>query len=206
MAGAIYPGTTRVDTPLPQKGGTNVVLGSAASMQFVQKGRDQSEKKPKVVDRVFTEDPWAQYSPVTPVILPPKSVATTDAWAGMEQKVLDKVLAQLPREAMDVDEDTARVDALEAKVQVLQEQQQQLHMAVQENSRAHQAQFGQLQTQFQAQHHRLEQVVNDQSHQIAGLSSSFTQQLDRQQGKLDQMFQSQMQKIEDLLSKKARHE
>ena len=199
---------TRVDVPPPQKNGSKVVLGSAASKQFVHKGNDKQDHKQNKVDRIFTEDPWAQYVPASPVVLPQKTVVTPDAWEGLEKKVLDKVLAQIPRDAMDIDDEMQanRVDALEAQVQMLQEQQQQIHLAVQDNHRTHQAQFGQLQNQFQAQHHRLEQVVNDQSNQIAGLSTSFSQQLDRQQGQLDQMFQSQMQKIEDLLSKKARHE
>lgn len=198
---------TRVDLPSPPKPGAKVILGSAASKNLVHKGSDEGKNFPPGVDGIFAEDPWAKYKAITPVAMPAKSIVP-DHLAGLEQKVVDKVLARLPKESMEVDTDAnaSRVDVLEAQVQQLHDQQQQLHLAVQESNRTHQAQFGQLQSQFQAQHGRLEAVANDQSNQIAGLSTSFAQQLDRQQGQLDQMFASQMQKIEDLLSKKARYE
>lgn len=198
---------TRVDIPTPQKTGGKVILGSAASKNFVHKSQGEDQKKGTAVDGIFVNDPWAKYQSTTPAEMP-KTSCVPAQWAGLEQKVVDQVLARLPKESMEIDNDdqAARVDALEAQVKKLHDQQQQLHAAVQENHHTHQAQFGQLQSQFQAQHHRLETVVNEQSNHIAGLSNSFAQQLERQQGQLDQMFQAQMQKIEDLLAKKARHE
>lgn len=182
---------TRVDAPPSVgQGFSNAVLGSTASVQFVRKPQEPSDRG---VDKVFVNDPWASY----------KSHVVS-----LEQKVISSVIAKLPRETMEVDDTGCldRVGVLEAKVQELHEHQVKMQAVVQEQGNNQQAQMAQMQNQFQAQHQRLEKVVGDQSVKLSNLTCQFSQQLEKQQSHIDGMFQCQMQKIEDLLSKKARHE
>ena len=192
---------TRVDVPSqPGQSFCNAVLGSNASVKYVKKGNEQGDRG---VDQVFANDPWAAYK--APVV-PPMHVP--DALASLEQKVLSSAIAKLPRESMEVDGEGCldRVGVLEAKVQELHEQQSRMQTVIQENGNNQQAQMVQMQSQFQAQHLRLEKVVGEQSTKLSNLTCQFSQQLEKQQSHIDGMFQCQMQKIEDLLSKKARHE
>ena len=192
---------TRVDHPaIASSNGGNAVLGSNASVNFVRKGSELSDRG---VDRIFLEDPWASYkAPIAPPVHVP------DALASLEQKVVSSVMAKLPREAMEIDTEQGvdRVGALEAKVQELHEQHTRMQSVIQEQGHTQQAQMVQMQSQFQAQHQRLEKVVGEQSTKLSSLTSQFSQQLEKQQSHIDGMFQCQMQRIEDLLSKKARHE
>ncbi len=192
---------TRVDNPIVAGGGSgNAVLGSSASVNIVKKGVDNSERG---VDQIFVNDPWAAYQ--APVVPP---VHIPDALASLEQKVLTSVMSKLPKDSMEVDESLCsdRVGILEAKVQELHEQQTRMQSVIQDQGNNQQAQMMQMQTQFQAQHQRLEKVVGDQSTKLSALTNQFAQQLEKQQSHIDGMFQCQMQRIEDLLVKKARHE
>lgn len=162
----------------------------------------------KGTDPWIHNDPWGSYQP---------SVASTgqlsgagDIVMGLEQRVVDAVLAKLPREDMETDQPAAvegRMVELEQQVQWLAEQQSKLHASFQEQGAVQQAQVSQLQAQFQAQHSQLEAAVQHQSHQLTGLSSSFQAQLDKQESRLDGMFSQQMERIEELLgAKKARRD
>ena len=164
-----------------------------------------SEKKES--DPWLHQDPWGSYKPSTSAPTAGSSAvsATGDAVAGLEQRVLDAVLAKLPRDDMDIDSSTAtegRFQALEQQVHWLADQHNKLQSSLQEQGAVQQAQVSQLQAQFQAQHAQLESAVQQQSHQISGLSSSFQAQLDKQGNKLDDMFSLQMARMEELLGAK----
>ncbi len=109
---------------------------------------------------------------------------------------------------MECDDDAThqKVQSLEAKVLALQEQQNRMNDAVAEHANNQQAQLTQMQSQFQAQHMRLEKTVSDQTVQLNGLTGQLAKQLEKQQSQLDQMFNQQLCRFEDLLAKKARHE
>lgn len=187
---------TRVDIPVSQPAlNVKPAFGSIATVNLATKPEQTVKGQPVQLLR----DPWDGYKPIA---RSPDAVAS-DALAALEKKVTSNVMAQLPKDNMELDGDinTARVDKLEAQVHALHEQQVKLQGLIHDNATTQQAQIVQLQTQFQAQHSQLEAVVTDQSTQIRGLSSSFSQQLEKQQQHLDFMFQAQMQKMEDLLSR-----
>lgn len=192
---------TRVDIPVSQPAlNVKPAFGSIATVNLATKPEQTVKGQPVQLLR----DPWDGYKPIARS----PDVVASDALAALEKKVTSNVMAQLPKDNMELDGDinTARVDKLEAQVHALHEQQVKLQGLIHDNATTQQAQIVQLQTQFQAQHSQLEAVVTDQSTQIRGLSSSFSQQLEKQQQHLDFMFQAQMQKMEDLLSKKPRRE
>lgn len=162
----------------------------------------------KGTDPWIHNDPWGSYQPS--VASTGQSSGAGDIVMGLEQRVVDAVLAKLPREDMETDQPAAvegRMVELEQQVQWLAEQQSKLHASFQEQGAVQQAQVSQLQAQFQAQHSQLEAAVQHQSHQLTGLSSSFQAQLDKQESRLDGMFSQQLERIEELLgAKKARRD
>ena len=195
---------TRVDQKVYQPTpSVKPVLGSIASVNLATRSAN-GQSKP---DPIQLNDPWAAYNGKIGKA-PAPAVVAPDAISALEKKITSSVIAQLPKDNMELDGDfnTVRVDRLESQVQVLHDQQAKLQSLINDNAATQQAQLVQLQSQFQAQHSQLESVVTEQSHQICGLSSSFSQQLEKQQKHLDYMFQAQMQKMEDLLSKKPRRE
>ena len=126
---------TRVDQPLVAEGnGGNAVLGSTASVNFVRKATEGVEGS---IDSIFVNDPWASYK--APVVAP---MHVPDALASLEQKVVSSVMAKLPRESMEVDEDRCdRVGRLEAKVQELHEQHGRMQAVIQDQGHTQQAQM-----------------------------------------------------------------
>ena len=162
----------------------------------------------KVLIRGFTTTHGVHISPLLHPLVNRQELE--DIVMGLEQRVVDAVLAKLPREDMETDQPAAvegRMVELEQQVQWLAEQQSKLHASFQEQGAVQQAQVSQLQAQFQAQHSQLEAAVQHQSHQLTGLSSSFQAQLDKQESRLDGMFSQQMERIEELLgAKKARRD
>lgn len=124
--------------------------------------------------------------------------------ANLEKKVLESVMAKLPKETMEVDGDGAvdrRFQDLEQRVLGLQDGQQQLANRIQEQGTT---QGNQIQ-QLYAQSTRLEASVQDQSVAMGHFQTQFRAQLEQQQGQLDSLFQQQMSRIEEIL-KKPRHE
>lgn len=175
------------------------VVGSSASVQLVHQPVQKS--KP---DSIWLNDPWASWS------RPGSSdVSAASTRESVEQKVVDAVLARLPRDMTEGDqnmEGSDRVAALEAQVASLHEQQVELKQSLADHANTQTAQVVQLQSQFQAQHGQLEAAVAEQSRQLQGLGSQFQMQMEKQQSQLDTMFQSQMQRLEDLWCKRSRHE
>ena len=188
----------QISQPVPN---LKPALGPVAFVNLGTRVVDPSQK----LDPMQRNDPWAAYKSKA---VNPASVVAPDALAALEKKVTSNIIAQLSKDGMELDGDcnTERVERLESQVEALHEQQTKLQGLIHDNANTQQAQIVQVQSQFQAQHSQLETVVNEQSIQIRGLSSSFSQQLDKQQQRLDFMFQAQMQKMEDLLSKKPRRE
>lgn len=156
---------------------------------------DQNGKKS---DPLQSFDPWASSS--KPTVHGPGPVEE------LERKLVEAVIAKLPKETMEVDgtsdESIARVEVLERQVQELREGQHGLHAMMVEQGRAHDHQIGCLQQQS----NKLEGAVNEHSQSLASFQAQFSHQLAQQENRLDSLFRQQMDKLEDLFSKKARRE
>ena len=123
--------------------------------------------------------------------------------ANLEKKVLESVMAKLPKETMEVDGDGVfdrRFQDLEQRVLGLQDGQQQLANRIQEQGTTQRNQIQQL----YAQSTRLEASVQDQSVAMGHFQTQFRAQLEQQQGQLDSLFRQQMDRIEELMKKQRR--
>ena len=187
---------SKLDTPMVESAPTPNVVASQQTMQLCSNGKAASS------DPLQLNDPWASVLKKPP---PATAASAPCPIEVLQQKVLDSVLAKLPKEAMDVDSDSgyqSRVEILERKVSELHENQCHMHAAVTEQRKTQGHQIQQLQHQSQ----RLEVVVADNAAKLGSFQGQFQKQLDKQQQSLDQMFQTQMDRIEDLFAKKARKE
>lgn len=193
---------TRYDQAMENEQPLRPVIGSNATVNIC--------KQKTVIDKSGVDpfqvcDPWAKYQPSDSSA----PVGVSDVVTSMEQRVLDAVIAQIPKQVPSNPEPegvAARVEALEKQVFQIHHQQQSLHQSFQDQSVAHQAQLNDLQVQFQMQHGQLEAAVAEQGQHLSGLTANFQTQLEKQQSQLDRMFSQQMTRIEDLLgaNKKAR--
>ena len=185
---------TKLEDPHVTTEATVQVVGSDRTKQLCStnaKGRDPLQQF----------DPWASWG---------KSVNTTmsapvaeEPLANLEKKVLESVMAKLPKETMEVDGDGAvdrRFQDLEQRVLGLQDGQQQLANRIQEQGAT---QGNQIQ-QLYAQSTRLEASVQDQSVAMGHFQTQFRAQLEQQQGQLDSLFRQQMDRIEELMKKQRR--
>ena len=159
--------------------------------------------KSKGTDPLQQNDPWAAWSkPSGSSAAIPLSEAPL---ANLEKKVFESVMAKLPKESMEVDQDGVvdkRIQDLEQRVLSLQDGQQQLSHRIQEQGTSHGNQIQQLYVQST----RLEASVQDQSAALGQFQSQFRAQLEQQQGQLDSLFRQQMDRIEEILhQKKPRH-
>ena len=150
---------TRIDTPKvdPQQG--PAAIGSSTTLKLC------SHSDNPMVDPLKVNDPWAKHAGSRGSEGTHATAVTTVATAALEQQVVAQVLAKLPQPSMDTDipdQHHDRITALEAQVQQLAEHQQGIQQSIQDQGLAQQAQFSQLQHQFQAQHTQLEHVVADQ--------------------------------------------
>ena len=187
---------TRFDQSPAAEPHVRPVIGSSATLNICK--QPAGNEKP-LVDPFQICDPWAK--PTQPDVVMETS-GVKDVVAGLEQRVFDAVIAQLPKQqdgGTATGPVNARVEELERQVFQISTQQQCLHQTFQEQSVAHQTQLNDLQVQFQAQHGQLEAAVSEQGHHIVGLSNNFQMQLEKQQSQLDRMFTQQMARIEDLL-------
>lgn len=170
------------------------VVASSQTLQLCSHSREPR------ADPLQINDPWAGHGRRAS-----SSQATPCPIHALEQKVVDAVMARMPVPAMEIDKD----DGMEARVQLLERQVNELHegqcrfqSASAEQAKQHGLQIQQLQQQGQ----RLETVVAENVSQLGSFQSQFQRQLDKRQSSLDFMFQQQMDKIEDLFSKRARKE
>ena len=97
----------------------------------------------------------------------------------MEERLEKSILAKLPCERMETDEEDNRVSQLEAQIQHLASRQQSLEGLVNEHLHQHTAQVQTLQTQVMSQ-------------------------LEVQRSQMKGMFDDQMSKLEAILAKKGR--
>lgn len=153
------------------------------------------------IDPLQIDDPWATAKKVHP-----QKFHIGDPVADLEQRVLDRVLAKVPAQQMEVDDESSkdgRLILLENQVQELQQQQQALAQHVQDQHTEHSKQLGQFQSQVQHQHAQLEHAVQSQAGQLAAFQESFQeqfqQQVAHQKQMLDGMFGRQMSQFEALL-------
>lgn len=179
-------------------------VSTASSVQVV--GSDRTKQlcaaSTNGQDPLQQHDPWAAYAK------PNASSATMslpeEPMANLEKKVLEAVLAKLPKESMEVDEDGVlekKFQDMEQRVLTLQEGQQQLQHRLQEQGATHSGQIQQLYVQSQ----RMEVSIQEQSSALGHFQTQFQAQLEQQQGQLDSLFKQQMNRIEEIL-KKPRHE
>ena len=193
---------TRVDTPSREVKVQPSVVAGGPTFSLVTSGSASSSG----VDPLQLNDPWEIYSSKGVSTKPAVSVQATDPTEYLEKKVMEAVLAKLPKPNMEVDDEGGhvqfqqRVEDLESKVNQLHEQQVKLHSQVCEQGQSQHAQIVSLQSQGM----RLEQAVSDQATNLGNFQTQFKQQLESQQGQLDSLFKQQMDRIEDLFQKKAR--
>lgn len=131
------------------------------------------------VDPWHTEvglDPWQSYQPREPA--PQPTAAIKQFESNVEQSVLSKLPASMPADMPD------RTQLLEAQVQQLAAQNQQIERHIKDTDQRQSGQIAALQTQ-----------MNQQSTQFHGA-------LETQQQNLQAMFESQMAQIRGLLSKR----
>ncbi len=188
---------TKLEDSQVQQSAVDQVVGSDRTKQLCT-------SQSKGSDPLQQNDPWAAWSK-TPASA--ASMPVSDApLATLEKKVFESVMAKLPKEAMEVDDDGAvnqRFKDLEQKVLGLQDGQQQLAQRIQEQGATQGSQIQQL----YAQSTRLETTVQEQSAALGQFQSQFRAQLEQQQGQLDSLFRQQMDRIEEILQpKKPRHE
>lgn len=164
-------------------------------------------------DYIQLNDPWAKAA--GRLASGPKAVPVPigNPLEDMAQKVLQEVMAQLPKSAMEVDSDNVtdkRVAALETQVQELHDQTKSLAEASQLGAQETAAQFQDLRGQIHQQGVHFEQAISAQATSLQGFHDSFQEQLRQQvchqQSMLDNMFSKQMVQFENLLSKRPRQE
>ena len=161
-------------------------------------------------DYIQVNDPWAKAASR----LPPKaSFQIGNPVEDMAQKVLNEVMAQLPKSTMEVDGDESterRVAALEMRFQDLQGQTSALAASTQQHAQETTSQMMELRTQVQQQGAHFEQAMATQASTMKGFQDSvqeqFRQQVNHQQTMLDNMFNKQMAQFESLLTKRPRQE
>ncbi len=158
------------------------------------------------------EDPWAHYDPWSQAlkkgVVAPPVVVGHDPVQAIEQRVVESVLAQLPKPSMDVDETVSdgalqnKVQRLESQVMELQAGQQHLHKTLQDTS-------VQVAGQFQTLHRQtstLESAVQNQAGQLTTFQSQFQAQMEQSQSRIEGLFREQHDRIEALFQKRARME
>ena len=164
------------------------------------------------VDDLQVNDPWAPAASKQ-ARQAPQVVHMGSPLEDMEQRVISAVLAQMPKNAMEVDNDESvgtRVDQLEMKVQELQHQSHALQSTVNQHAAEQEHQFSEIRTQIHQQGSHFEQALASHSGQLQTFQDSFQeqfrQQTAHQQSMLDSMFQQQMCQFESLLAKRHRPE
>lgn len=163
------------------------------------------------IDLVQLHDPWAKAAQKLSKAHP-ATATIGNPIEDMEQKVVAAVLAQLPKQPMEVDTEQAgqRVAQLEQQVAELQSHTQALGKTVQNTALEQAAQIQEVRTQVQQQGAHLEAAVAAQAAQIQGFQDQFQeqfkQQVTHQQTMLDSMFSKQMSQFEGLLMKRQRQE
>ena len=163
------------------------------------------------VDELQLNDPWAK-GPQKPV-KQLQNFVIGSPMEDLESRVVQEVLAQLPKPTMEVDSDGAtqdRVKQLEQQVSELHAHTSQLKQVVQQTASDQSAQIQELQGQLNHQGAHFEQAIAAQAAQLHTFQESFheqfKQQVSHQQTMLDGMFSRQMSQFESLLAKRHKPE
>ena len=205
------------------------VLRMAHGDVMIAKEEDPSQPprtEPKVVATTTTEsfvsktcegdyiqknDPWAKAASKLP--LKAQSFQIGNPLEDVTQKVLTEVLAQLPRQQMEVDADAtvdSRVTRLEQQVHELTGQAQTLVTASQQQAADTAKEFQDIRMQVHDQGLKFEAAISSQAATIQtfqdAFQEQFRQQVSHQQTMLDNMFNKQMSQFETLLAKRPRQE
>eukprot|EP00435_Cladocopium_sp_Y103_P054990 s775_g18.t1 len=162
------------------------------------------------VDDLQVNDPWARPGKAAKAPAPVPMGSLVD---DMEQKVLQAVMEQLPKQSMEVDQDAhtqTRVQKLEQQVSELHSHTTKLQQVVQQHASDQAAQYQDLQQQITVQGTHFEQAIASHAGQLHTFQESFQeqfrQQVTHQQAMLDGMFQKQMSQFESLLAKRHKPE
>jgi regulator of replication initiation timing len=131
----------------------------------------------------------------------------------LEHQVVQEVLAQIPKQAMEVDSEAVvhdKVKQLEQKVAEMHAHTSQLQQVVQQTATEQAGHILELQNQLNHQRAHFEQATSAQATQLQTFQESFheqfKQQVSHQQTMLDGMFERQMSQFESLLAKHHRPE
>ena len=147
---------------------SNHVIGTQATVELCSSSAD--------VDPWMTRDPWQGALKTVPTSASPN---VTTQIQELEERLEKTIMAKLPYEKMDTDEDDDRVGQLELQLQQLAQRQQSLEGMVNEHHHQHTAQVQTLQTQVMSQ-------------------------LEVQRSQMKGMFDEQMSRLEAILAKKGR--
>ena len=164
---------TRQDTKvLPAEPDTKVV-GHAKTVELCRQSDTAG------IDPWLTQDPWSKAisaAPAVPVAQPAPHVLHE-----LEHRLEQSILAKLPTERMEVDDQDQRLQALESQVQQLASKQAAMETTIQDHHQQNSAQVQTLQQQMKVQ-------------------------LDLQTQHMSSMLTDQMSRIEAILAKKPRTE
>lgn len=159
------------------------------------------------IDELQINDPWAQGA-ARPA-RPPQHFAIGNPLEDMEHRVVQEVLAQIPKQAMEVDmEDShvGRIKQLEQQMADIQAHTTQLSQVVNKQATEQASHMQDLQNQLSHQGAHFEQAINAQAVQLQSFQDTFheqfKQQVTHQQAMLDGMFDRQMAQFESLLAKR----
>lgn len=159
------------------------------------------------------EDPWAHWDPWSQglkkgAVTTPPVIASHDPVQAIERRVVESVLAQLPKPSMEIDDGSGdvalqtKVQQLESQVQELQAGQQHLHHTLQDTA-------AQTNCQIQTLHRQtsqLETAVQTNAGQLTAFQTQFHAQMEQSQSRLEGLFKEQHDRIEALFQKRARME
>jgi len=190
------------DNMLPEKVVPKVVATPAT---------EQMVSKPFEADALQQNDPCAKAASR----LPTKTAAFQigNPLEDMTQKVIAEVLAQIPKQSMEVDAENGqdnRMTALEKQVHDLQGQTQAIAAATQQQAHDTASQLQDIRSQVHQQGVHFEGAIAAQASSMQtfqdAFQEQFRQQVSHQQTMLDSMFSKQMTQFESLLSKRSRQE
>ena len=190
------------DSPMPEKVAPKVVA-TPATEQMVSKTLEG--------DLLQHNDPWAKAASRLPAKT--ASFQIGNLLEDMTQKVIAEVLAQMPKQAMEVDaegEHDRRMTAMQKQVHELQGQTQAIAAATQQQAVDTANQLQEIRGQVHQQGVHFEGAIAAQASSLQSFQDAFQeqfrQQVSHQQTMLDSMFSKQMTQFESLLSKRSRQE
>lgn len=193
---------TQLDDHRPEPAPSLPMVANPRTMDLCVGDSGANAGGAKMVDPLQVHDPWAVANRLG--VLP----SGVDPVQELERKVVDAVMAKLPKESMEIDssEDGSglhgKVDLLERQVKELRDGQQGLRAMIVDQGRTQGQQIAGLQQQTQ----QIEHAVTEHHQSLSSFQTQFSSQLAQQENRLDSLFRQQMERLEDLFAKKPRHE